>query len=108
MTKEKAYEELLENSRALVCPKFAEEIAKAFGQDLQTLNIMAMPTKTFYRANFSKETQDLNSVSINLLASRLVEKLTKQEAPRGIFHGEGRNAEWITEKSVEILKRELK
>jgi len=108
MTKEQAYKEMLENSRALVSPKFAEEIAKAFGQNLQTLNIMAMPTKYFYRANFSKETQDLNSVSINLLASRLVEKLTKEEAPKGIFHGAGSNAEWITEKSVAVLKREIK
>lgn len=105
MTKKQALEEMLKISRCLVDPKHAEMWAKAFGSSLNELGLTARRTDTFYRATpYSEEDAKALSIPTFVVASALVEKIAKRPAPRGIFHGAGRNAEWITEGSVKILK----
>lgn len=105
MTRKNALQALLENSRALIAPEYAEEIAMAFGETLETLRVRIAKTKNFNRAwPYGKKEAEMESVSVYGLASLLVEKIAKQPAPEGIFHGAGRNAEYITEKSVAILQ----
>lgn len=105
MTKHQVLKEMLETSRCLVDPKQAEKWVKAFGTSLKELGLVSRKTKDFYRANpYSISDAEALSIATYMVAGALVEKTTKERAPRSPLHGAGSSAEWITEKSVEILR----
>ena len=109
MTKAKAFREMLEYSRAIVSPEKAQEWAKAFSTTLEKLGVVIKSTEKFGRVTpFSLEDAKKDGVATCHLAQALVETLTDKEPTKGIFHGVGRNAEWITEGCVNILRQAYK
>ena len=106
MTKAKASKEMLEYSRAIVSPEKAQEWAEAFGTTLEKLGVVTKPTEKFGRVTPSSlEDAKKDGVATCHLAQALVEALTNREPTKGIFHGAGRNAEWITEGCIGILQQ---
>lgn len=103
MTKAKAMEQMLENSRAVVDPIFARKIAKAFGYTLSQLGIKPRKTKDFNRINYSEATANLPSIAIYELARQLAEHKSGTMIS-SMMNGSGSYAQDITEKSVEILR----
>lgn len=89
-------------SRYVLDPKFAQEIAKAFGYSLKDLGLQPRKTKTFHRLNYNVDVADLPSVSTYDLARELAEKITGESVSSGM-HGMGSMAQDITEKSLALL-----
>ena len=75
MTKTKALEQMLEYSRDVIDPDFARKIAKAFGYSLRDIKLRARKTSEYHRINYTEETANLKSVSVNELANALVFKI---------------------------------
>lgn len=100
MTKTKAIKLMLENSRAVVDPAFASEIAKAFGYTLSKLGIKPTKNSQFNRLNYANP--NLKSVAIYLLAKMIAFNEKQVEVSSGM-HGAGSYAEDITEKACAVL-----
>jgi len=79
MTKTKALEQMLDNSRAVIDPDFARKIAKAFGYSLRDIKLKARKTSEFHRINYTDETANLKSISVNELANALVFKIYSKQ-----------------------------
>jgi len=103
MTKAKAMEQMLEYNRALIEPTFARKIAKAFGYTLSDLGLKPKKCKDFNRATYSEA--ELTAVGTCNLAEGIAQKLNPDWQSRRPFHGSGSNAEYVTKKSVEEIKR---
>ncbi len=100
MTKTKAIKLMLENSRAVVDPAFASEIAKAFGYTLSKLGIKSAKNSEHNRLRYSNP--NLKSVAIYELAKNLVRE-EKQVIVQSMMNGRGSYAEDITEQACAIL-----
>lgn len=94
---------MLENSRTIVDPAFANSIAKAYGQTLKSLGIMAVRAEAYHTNIYNPKAM---SVSIYEVAKELCFKVTGIDVHSGM-HGKGSYAEDITEKAIaELVKHE--
>ena len=101
-TKEEAKETLLENSRRVCDPDYADDLLKPFGESMKSLGLASAPTKNFSRLNYLEADADKPSVAIYNLAQDLAQKLTGERVSSGM-HGRGSYAEDITKKAVALL-----
>lgn len=94
---------MLEASRRVCDPNYAEDLLKPFGQTLKSVGIKPIKTNQMYRLNYAEEDAEKPSVAIYDLAQSLAQKLTGIRVSSGM-HGQGSYAQDITEKAVSLIE----
>ena len=100
MTKAKANKLMLEHSRDIVAPSFANKIVQAYGQSLKSLGIKAYPAKEFEVISYNPKAL---SVSMYEVAQALCQRITGVYV-QTMMNGRGSGAQDITEKAVAKLE----
>lgn len=102
-TKETSKQAMLDNSRSVCDPEYAEDLLRPFGQTLESLGIKPIPSKLMNRLNYALEDADRQSVPIYELSQKLAYELTGERVTSGMY-GRGSYAQDVTEKAVALLK----
>lgn len=104
MTKDEALKVLHECNRAVISLEDAEQIAKAFGETLESLNTTAIENYRHHRLNYREDEAEMPTVAVYQLARDLAKKLTGEEVYSNM-NGQGSYAEDISEKSIKLLEK---
>jgi len=101
MTRDEAIQAIREDSRALISPAFAEEIAGAFGE---VLGWPGRRTADFDRATYYADTAELPSVSMDHVAGELAARLVPGYVyPGSPYQGAGSSADHRTKHAADAL-----